>query len=159
MGAHYVKTGELMELVVVLLDDGQHELCAHEISSGERYTLPLEKDLLEELDREDPWSELFSVVGVSLGPPKKLVTPELISRDRVTIAPSNLNIIVTLYKYSSRRFFVNGFDESQTRFVDLVLMENVLTDEHKEQIDALDGDELFAFFCSRLQLVDTGELK
>merc|ERR1712098_517666 len=143
MGArlsHFVKTGELMELVVVLLPESNtYELRAHEISTGEEYVLPLEKDLLEELDTEDPWTELFSVVGISLGPPRKLTTPELIARARVALSPADVEIIVTLYKYSSRRFFVNAFDEEDQRFVDLVLMETVLTDEHCEQIDALDG--------------------
>merc|ERR1711862_47817 len=103
MGA---KTGELLQLEV-RIEGEQHILYGHELSTNDRYTVPLDNDLVEELDPADPWTELFTVVGISLGPPKELVLPVLVGRREVPLAPSGVCIILTVYKYDNRRFFLN----------------------------------------------------
>ena len=81
--AQFAKTGELLQLEVWRAEEDSVLLRAHELSTNERYEVPLEQDLLEELDAEDPWTELFGVVGISLGPPKQLVLPKLVGRREV----------------------------------------------------------------------------
>lgn len=157
--AHFAKTGELLQLEVVKLpgqEPQEIELRAHEISTGETFMVQLDQELLEELDNDDPWGEVFSVVGIDLGPPKALVLPTLLGRDRMLMEPAGIQLIVSVYKYSATRFFLNGFDEGEARLVDLVLLEDSLTEEHAQFIEACgeNQDELFHFFCSRLQVVD-----
>ncbi len=39
------------------------EVRGHEIASNEKFTLELPEELLSELDRDDPWTELFQMIG------------------------------------------------------------------------------------------------
>lgn len=152
--AQFVKTGELLQLEVVQNDDGT-VLHGHELSTGERYTILLDADLVSELDPEDPWTELFTVIGISLGPPKELVLPTLVGRREVPLAPSGVWMILTVYKYDAHRYFLNGFDPQSQRLVDLVVMEDALTEEARQLIASITDDEvLFDFFLGRLHLFE-----
>lgn len=151
--AQFAKTGELLQLEVWRAAEESVLLRAHELSTNERYEVPLEQDLLEELVAEDPWTELFGVVGVSLGPPKQLVLPKLVGRREVPLPPAGVALILTIYKYDNRRFFLNGFDAETQRLVDLVVMEEQLAVEHGQQIDHCRSFEvLFDFFIANLTL-------
>eukprot|EP00397_Hematodinium_sp_SG-2012_P000870 GEMP01000871.1.p1 GENE.GEMP01000871.1~~GEMP01000871.1.p1 ORF type:complete len:710 (+),score=188.25 GEMP01000871.1:59-2131(+) len=153
--AQFAKTGELLQLEVRREGD-KCVLYGHELSTGDRYTVPLDSDLVQELDPEDPWTELFTVVGISLGPPKELVLPTLVGRREVPLAPCGVWMILTVYKYNSRRYFLNGFDPQSQRLVDLVLLEDVLTSESCHVIDSITDEEvLFDFFFGRLQLFES----
>lgn len=150
--ATYVKTGELVQLEVHNCD-GEFELRANDITAGDWYTLPLERAVLDELDEADPFAEVFSVVGFTLGPPKSLVLPQLVGRDRLLLPPeSALPLLLSLYKYDQYRWFVSGFDEESIRQVDLVL-----TEEQWEVAPSGTDEELFDFFRQRLELVAQGE--
>ena len=43
-------------------------------------------------------AEVFSVVGIDLGPPKALVLPTLLGRDRLLMEPANIQLVVSVYK-------------------------------------------------------------
>jgi hypothetical protein len=127
-----------------------------EISTGERYVVPLDRELLDELDPDDPWGEVFSVCGMDLGPPKALVLPTLLGRERLTVEPASLQLIISVYKYSTTRYFILGLDEETATYVEKVLREDNLTDEHLQFIEACgDSDEeLFNFFSRRIQVFE-----
>lgn len=153
--AQFVKTGELLQLEVRQVQD-TIVLYGHELSTNERYTVPLDSDLVDELDQEDPWNELFTVVGITLGPPKNLVLPSLIGRREVPLAPSGVWMILTVYKYESQRYFLNGFDPQSQRLVDLVVIEDSFTEGACQIINSIsDNEVLFDFFLGRLQLFES----
>lgn len=153
--AQFAKTGELLQLEVRRDLEGNTVLHGHELSTNERHRVDLDAELVQELDPEDPWTELFTVVGISLGPPKELVLPTLVGRREVPLAPSGVFVILTVYKYDSRRFFLNGFDPNSQRLVDLVVMEDALPPEACQMIDSVANDEvLFDYFLGRLQLFE-----
>jgi len=159
--AQFVKTGELLQLEIVRLPpDGAAEgvlvLRAQEISTSEHFELVLDKELIAEIDEDDPWGEVFSVVGMDLGPPKALVVPPMVSRDRVLVHPLEIQLIISVYKYSISRYLIVGLNEEDARVVEKVLLEDDLTDEHMQCIEACQDDEaaLFEFFSQRLQVFD-----
>jgi len=152
--AAFAKTGELLQLEV-RQEGNSTVLYGHELSTNERYTVHLDSELVQELDPEDPWAELFTVVGITLGPPKDLVLPTLVGRREVPLAPCGVWMILTVYKYDNRRFFLNGFDPQSQRLVDLVVMEDSFTAEACQIIDSITDDEvLFDFFLGRLLLYE-----
>lgn len=159
--SHWGKTGELLQLEVWRRPDASLELHACELSTSAHYMLPLEPEVLEELDPDDPYAELFSVVGLTGGTtgPKRLTLPTLLGTEEVAaMAPSGIGITLSVYQYDSRRFFLSGLDEENTRLVELVLTEQTLTEEHCAWIDRCELDEegahelLVQFFHGRLQL-------
>jgi hypothetical protein len=93
---------------------------------------------------------------MDLGPPKALVVPPLVSRDRVLVHPIEIQLIISVYKYSTSRYLIVGLNEEDARVVEKVLLEDDLTDEHMQVIEACKDDEtdLFEFFSSRLQVYD-----
>jgi uncharacterized protein YdcH (DUF465 family) len=159
--AQFVKTGELLQLEIVRLpedtaSEGVLVLRAQEISTSEHFELVLDREIIDEIDPDDPWGEVFSVVGMDLGPPKALVVPPLVSRDRVLVHPLEIQLIISVYKYSASRYLIVGLNEEDARVVEKVLLEDDLTDEHMQTIEACQDDEqsLFEFFSSRLQVFD-----
>lgn len=153
--AQFAKTGELLQLEV-RQEGNSTVLYGHELSTNERYTVPLDSELVQELDPEDPWTELFTVVGITLGPPKDLVLPTLVGRREVPLAPCGVWMILTVYKYDNRRYFLNGFDPQSQRLVDLVVMEDSFTADACQIIDSITNEEvLFDFFLGRLQLFES----
>jgi hypothetical protein len=159
--AQFVKTGELLQLEIVRLppednaSEGLLVLRAQEISTSEHFELVLDREIIDEIDPDDPWGEVFSVVGMDLGPPKALVVPPLVSRDRVLVHPVEIQLIISLYKYSTSRYLIVGLQEEEGRVVEKILLEDDLTDEHMQNIEACQDDEsLFEFFSSRLQVFD-----
>lgn len=151
--ATYVKTGELLQLEVVRVSNDQIELRAHDLTNGERHAVPLDQELLEELDPDDPWTELFSVVGMSRGPPRRLALPTLVGRREAPLPPAGVSLILTIYRYDPRRFYLNGFDAASQRLVDLVVMEESFSPQHTHVIDNCRSPEaLFDFFVANLAL-------
>jgi len=159
--AQFVKTGELLQLEIVRMppegdSEGLLVLRAQEISTSEHFELILDREIIDEIDPDDPWGEVFSVVGMDLGPPKALVVPPLVSRDRVLVHPLEIQLIISVYKYSTSRYLIVGLNEEDARVVEKVLLEDDLTDEHMQCIEACQDDEqaLFEFFSLRLQVFD-----
>ena len=61
--AQFVKTGELLQLEIVRLPpDGAAEgvlvLRAQEISTSEHFELVLDREIIDEIDPDDPWGEV-----------------------------------------------------------------------------------------------------
>lgn len=109
-------------------------LRGHEISSNERYELALPQDLLDELDPEDPWTELFNLVGIRPGPPKVMVFPLLLGRREIVLNPLGIEVILTIYQYSPFRYYCNVYDIPTQRLADLVLNEENMPKEMVDQI-------------------------
>ncbi|CAD7949097.1 unnamed protein product [Amoebophrya sp. A25] len=127
--ASFTRTGELLNMEVWLVGPEQMEVRGHEVSSNERFTLDLPEELLTELDQEDPWTELFQMVGMVAGPPRKMVFPTLLGRKEVTIAPSNMEVILTIYMYDPRRYYLQVYHVTTQRMADLILNEDNVTDD------------------------------
>jgi len=145
------KTGEMLRLDVYRAGEVV-ELHAREVPSGEECRMQLPRELLQELDQEDPWTELFSRVGVSPGPPRRaIVVSSLLGRREVSLQPEGVEMILTAYRYGRRRFFFSGLNLDTQHLVELTVMEGQLTPEVQSQIDAAEGnDALFDILSFRL---------
>lgn len=145
------KTGELLRLDVYRAGEVV-ELHAREVPSGEECRMQLPQELLQELDQEDPWTELFSRVGLSPGPPRRaIVVSSLLGRREVSLQPEGVEMILTAYRYGRRRFFLSGLNLDTQHLVELTVMESQLTPEVQNQIDMADGnDALFDILSFRL---------
>ncbi|CEM09543.1 unnamed protein product [Vitrella brassicaformis CCMP3155] len=173
--ATFAKTGELLQLELCRMDEpplpwqgsrphsegglpsrpemagDAWELRAHELSTNERFSMVIDEGILTQLDQEDPWRDLFSLIGLTAG--RELVLPVLVGRRRVTLAPAGVAIILSLYRYDAYRFFLNGYDEEGDRLADLVLLEDQLGAADKAHLDLCNTDEmLFDFFVGNLTL-------
>jgi len=162
--ATFTKTGELMNFEVWLNGPRQLELKGHEISTNEKFNLELDEKLLEDLDNEDPWNELFQMVGIAPGPPRVLVFPDLLGRKEVMVEPYEHEIILTMYRYDVGRYYCNGYDAETSRLADFVLNDENLTDKMVNKIRKLQNSQpefVFDYLKSLLKLEedeDSGEL-
>lgn len=137
------KTGEVMNLEVYSVDNGDVELSVRE-GSGELCVVKVGADLVKELEQGDPWVELCSRVGVDLGPPRRIVVSSLIARREVTLLPAETSVLLSLYKYSSTRFLISGLDLASSRLVELPVLDRTVTAEFEAKIKQCgSNDELF----------------
>jgi len=160
--AKFLKTGELLQLEVMNAAEGL-ELRGHDLSSGEKHVIALDQELIDALDPEDPWIELFGMVGMSRGPPRRLALPTTVGRrDEVTLPPAGIGLELTIYMYDPRRYYISGVDLQETQeTLDLVLIEDAFTAEQEKDIDACQTpDALFDFFVANMSLHnENGRLK
>jgi len=157
------RTGEVLHMEVYRPAPGgapdSTELQAHEVPDGQEFRVPLTEEMLRELDTEDPWTELFSRVGVSAGPPKNIVVSSLLGKREVNLPPTDARLLLTVYRYDARRFFVEGMQVDSGAFADLAIKEDSLTPELASQIDgclnAAGGAEAVVdFLAGRLSFED-----
>jgi hypothetical protein len=142
------KTGETLNLELVKVGTA-HELHASE-GEGEKGFLPLGEDLIQELDQADPWTDLFARVGVSLGPPRRIVISSVVGNRELQLQPG-VAARLTVFRYDARRFYLSALLLSSGSLVDVMVMESSLTAEHQEAIDKCGSDdELMDFFAKEL---------
>ncbi|CAE8736026.1 unnamed protein product, partial [Polarella glacialis] len=149
------QTGEMLKLEVYRNGEAT-ELHACEVG-GELTIIPLGAEMLKDLDQQDPWTELFSRVGVSPGPPRRLVVSSLLGRREVNLQPSGTAVILGIYRWDQRRFFLSGLDLASQLLLDLVAKEDTISAELGAQIDACSGDSaLFDVLAASLSLEADG---
>merc|ERR1712100_773090 len=71
----------------------------HPLEKKGKIFLNIEQDLLDALDAEDPWPELFAIVGLRKGPPEQLVLPIVVGRHHATLNESDLEVELTILRY------------------------------------------------------------
>lgn len=147
-------TGETLNLEVCKMKDGSKELRATEVSSGEVTRLPIDAALEAELGADEPWFYLAKRVGVSLGPPKRVVVATRLREQReVSLQPAGEAVILTAYKYDSRRFGLSGMKLRDQTMLDFMVMEDQLSPELCNAIDACkDDNALYDLVVGGLQL-------
>jgi hypothetical protein len=152
------KTGETLQLEVVRAGN-VHELRASE-GDGEQGSSQVNEDLLAELDQADPWTDLFARVGVSLGPPRRIVISSVIGHREVELPPGGTSVRITVWRYDARRFYLSALLLSSGTLVDVMVMEDSLTPQHEQQMDNCGSDdELLDFFAKALSYDEgTGRL-
>eukprot|EP00928_Gymnodinium_smaydae_P070643 TRINITY_DN54443_c0_g1_i1.p1 TRINITY_DN54443_c0_g1~~TRINITY_DN54443_c0_g1_i1.p1 ORF type:complete len:627 (-),score=169.32 TRINITY_DN54443_c0_g1_i1:71-1951(-) len=156
-----VGTGENLRLELCKLTDGRKELRAAELPSGEEVRLPINPALEAELGTDEPWFLLFKRVGVSLGPPRRIVIASRLDKEQeVMLKPADTGVILTMCKYDSRRFSFSGMRVSDQTMLDFVVMEDSLTPELCSAIDkCADDAALFKLMVGGLQLPEgSGDL-
>jgi len=164
----YAKTGELLTLKVCRVGESL-VMRAREISTDERYSVEIPPDFLEEMDQEDPFGELFSIVGMAASP-KALVLPTLRWRADIAMAPAGLQVALSVFQYDVQRFFIVALEEEEEpRIAELVLTEDKFDETQIAELSAipdeppapLDRSEMiFNFLRSYLSLYeDEGENK
>jgi len=153
--SYTAKTGEALGLQVFKYPDGGAELRAKAMDTGEEITLPIDPHLMQELDPEDPWPELFSRVGVTLGPPKRIIVSTMVERREVKLPPSDDPVILVIYQYDSRRFFFSGIHVHSQKLVDLTIMEDSMTPELQGKIEACENPSgLFELLLGGLTFIN-----
>jgi len=153
------KTGEVLDLEVRQDADGRVEVLAREPGGGEEWRpLPVDPELLADLDEADPWADLLGRVGVDPGPPRQLVVSERIGQREVQLGPSQSAVLLTLYRYSPRRFFIAGMELSTQRLLNLALFEGSLPPALEAELDEHPAPAMvFDLIVSALTLDDGGE--
>jgi len=144
------KTGEALKIEV--FKNGEiTELHASEVG-GEMSVIPVEQPLLQELDQKDPWTDLFSRVGVSPGPPRRLVVSRFLGRKDVVLGAKSC--ILTIYMYDERRFFVSGLDVANV--LDLMIKEDDIPPVFGANIDGCqdNANAIFDLLSRNLVLED-----
>lgn len=143
------KTGEILRLSL-WGRQGSWELAAKELD-GEECRIPIGQALVDELDEEDPWPGLFGRVGVSAGPPRRIVVSSSVGNGELTLGGSDL--ILEIYRYDSRRFLFEGMDLATQTSRDLLVMDGAIPADLQARIDATESDSaLFALLAGRLSL-------
>jgi len=149
------KTGELLKMEVFKMGDDT-ELRVKEMPAGEDVVLAVKPELLKELDETDPYTELFSRVGMDLGPPRQPVVSTKLGSKEVTLQPAGSSVLLSVFRYGASRFFFSGLDLATQGMLDLAVMEDQLTPELEQKLAACDGnDSLFDVLAAGLSL-ETG---
>merc|ERR1719231_2099581 len=162
----YAKTGELLTLKVCRVGEAL-VMKAREISTDERYSVEIPPDFLEEMDQEDPFGELFSIVGMAASP-KALVLPTLRWRADIAMAPAGVQVALSVFQYDAQRFFIVALEEEESRIAELVITEEKFDEAQLAELQAipdeppapLDRNEMiFNFLRSYLSLYEDEEGK
>mmetsp|Transcript_108003 Transcript_108003/g.209103 ORF Transcript_108003/g.209103 Transcript_108003/m.209103 type:complete len:510 (+) Transcript_108003:2-1531(+) len=146
------KTGERLQLEVHRQGDVT-ELRARELDSpgAEETRIMLSRALLNELDSEDCWTELFSRTGVDPGPPRRIVVSSNIGRNEVALPPEQSSMLVTVFRYCASRYFISTLELASGSLVELEVLEQDITAELKVRIDSCQGDgDLFSVLSAGL---------
>mmetsp|Transcript_105396 Transcript_105396/g.187427 ORF Transcript_105396/g.187427 Transcript_105396/m.187427 type:complete len:597 (+) Transcript_105396:98-1888(+) len=146
------KTGESLKLEVYKTPEGVTELHASE-ADGEPTVIKVDDDMMKELDQADPWIELFSRVGVSPGPPRKIVISSMLDRDQVKLAPDNAEIILSIYRFDDRRFWLSGLNLATQSSMDLLLTEDTIGADLAAKLDGCQGNSRQLFQCLSSHIV------
>jgi len=144
------KTGEALKIEV--FKNGEiTELHASEVG-GDMSVIPVEQALLQELDQQDPWTDLFGRVGVSPGPPRRLVVSRFLGRREVSLGAKSC--ILAIYMYDARRFLFDVLDVADV--FGLVIKEHEFTDEFGAKIDGCqdNANAIFDLLSQHLALED-----
>jgi len=154
--AHEVKTGQVLNIEVCRLGEEELELRTKDVATGHCHSIALEMDLLEELDEDDPWSDLFGrtgftsdgvlIVASDVGAPQG---------SEVTLQPAAIAMLLTIRSFGNRRFHVSGMDLATQRMVSLMVFEDSLTPELVAQIDS-SPESLPSLLIGHLVLTDGG---
>lgn len=150
------KTGERLQLEVHRQGKGlseRTELRAREADSpsAKENIIPLSRVLLDELDHEDPWTELFSRTGVDPGPPRQIVVSSHIGQNEVALPPEQTSMLVTVFRYCASRYFISTLELASGNLVELAVLEQDITTELKVRIESCKGDsDLFSVFAAGL---------
>lgn len=153
------KTGEFLSLELTGYRDIV-ELHAKEEASGIEGRMQLDKALLKELDESDPWTDLFTRVGVSLGPPRRIVISSLLGQRRVKLRPSGTDFILTICRFDAQRYYMSGVSMMTQSFADCAVLEDSVTSSLQKRIGACRGnDDLFDLLVTGLSFeADAGRL-
>jgi len=153
--SYVAKTGETLQMEVRKSESGAVELIARELPDGEEVRLPVEKAVQAEI--EEDWPILFSRVGVSAGPPRQIVISAKLEEREIHLPPSDAAVILTAYKYDSRRFFFSGVQVDTQAVLNHSVTEDALTEELRRKIDACSGNAaLFELVTAGLSLTADG---
>lgn len=146
------KTGELLQMDVFKMGDDT-ELKVKELPDGPESSITLSPELLKELDEADPYTALFGRVGVDPGPPRTAVVSSKVGEKMEELQPAGTSVILTAYRYSAGRYFIQSVDPAGGTMLDLVVTEDQITPEFQEKIAACaDNDALFEVLKSGLSL-------
>jgi len=140
------KTGESLKLEVKKTAEGAIELHASE-AGGELTVIQIDDALTKELDQEAPWTDLFSRVGVSPGPPRQIVVAGMLERDTVKLQPDNAEVILTIHRFDDRRFLLSALNLATQSSMELVLNEDTITAELGAKLDGCQGQSRALFEC------------
>jgi len=143
---YIAKTGEALNIEIDRSAEGAVELHVVEVDSGEELRTQVSDSLKAELDSQDPWGPSFcSRVGVSSGPPRKIVVSSMVGEREIPLPTSEpgveQKVIMTVFKYDSRRYFFSGVQLDTASPVDCVVMEDALTPELCTKIDACTSND------------------
>lgn len=144
------KTGEQLKLAVFRRGEDT-ELHAQEVPDGEACCVKLTAEVIKELDAEDPWTELFSRVGVDPGPPRRIVVASQIAQEEVRLPPSNSTSLITAFRYSAERYLFSGMDLAAGTLAEVAVTEDELTPELRAGIASCrDDSSLFKLLARGL---------
>mmetsp|Transcript_27778 Transcript_27778/g.86450 ORF Transcript_27778/g.86450 Transcript_27778/m.86450 type:complete len:580 (+) Transcript_27778:3-1742(+) len=144
------KMGEQLKLEVYRKGKDT-ELRASEAPNGEECRVKLSEDILKELDEADPWTELFTRVGVDPGPPRRIVVASQIGQQEASLPPANTSLLLTIFRYSADRYLVSGMDLAAGTLVEVAVAENDMNAALKSKISACkDNSSLFKLLTKGL---------
>lgn len=157
---YLAKTGESLKLEIVRLPGGGPvEIRATGGGFPAMQRVVVDRAVERELDAEDPWPSLISRVGVSMGPPRRVVVSARLDEQELQMPPSGAAIILTAYKYDARRFFFEGVVVKSGTVLGLAVLEDALVPELWAKIDASgDSAALFQLLTAGLSLSARGGL-
>ena len=121
-------TGEIAEMSVIQnLDTGRYSLKAvRQLENGKKELgfLELNEKQVESGSSGDGegWVDLVYAAGYVVDHKTnklKLVLPELVLSETIFMPPSSIPVVLSVFRYDSKNYYISGFDDIQQRLVDL----------------------------------------
>merc|ERR1719469_1168048 len=127
------KTGQSLELELYGVRN-EIRLRAHEPASGMRAELDISTSLIAELDKADPWTELFNRTGVAGG---QMLISEKLGEDVVPLHGAEVHL--TLFRYDDRTFFAVGHNLAVGDIRETLVTREDISPSLGAQLDAAGG--------------------
>lgn len=127
---------------------------------GEETRIAVPQHIVEELDSDSPWADLFSRVGISSDDPPRIVLQEMLGQKEVPLPPDGANVLCRIHKFDAWRYYVSGTSLATSFMSDYVITkEDLQTDDDlSSAINAgTEGTELMDLLLAKMSFKDEGD--
>jgi len=159
-----VKTSDMetpcsLKLSVWKEPGGRHQLRAQE-AGAEETRIALEDDLVQDLDSESPWVDLFSRVGLSSDDPPRIVLSQLIGEKEATLPPNGTAVLCRVHRFDAWRYYISGTSLATSTMSDYIITRDELnTDDAVSSAinSGTEGTELLEVLLGKVSFQDGGD--
>jgi len=104
---------------------GRFQFRAEQEGDRER-KMAVSEDLMESLDPENRWVDLFSRVGLSSDDPPRIVVNDLLGEREIAMPPNDAAVLCRFHRFDDWRYYVSGTSMATSFMADFVLTKDDL---------------------------------
>jgi hypothetical protein len=144
-------------------EKGRYQLRAQQGSGNERTTesrIPVSPELVQDLDAESPWADLFNRVGISSDDPPRIVVSECLGEVQMSMPPGGADVLCRIHRFDPWRYYISGKSMKADFFSDYVITKDDLQsdpDISSAINSGADDRELIDVLLKKMSFQDEGD--